>query len=228
MSFWPQLHLIRARQDTEGISLTYVLINLIVATQQLGLYIHMISFQYKGAPAGMINDPPSFGDYLNLTQFAAVWLGHFTLYAVSSITSITASYLPNSFLYLLYLLPQTAWSTAAAALIYLGHLTLHIPPLIIEAILPAEGPDTDAFNDRTWAAAWYWAGHTLYLNHLISCLGFLSLFAQAYASVSRPALGALSVEGLRCQAVVFTAVADDDTVQDSDLEAFLALFQDVV
>jgi uncharacterized protein with PQ loop repeat len=78
-SFLPQLLLVRARGNSDGISLTYVLINLIVATEQLGLYIQLIAFSYHGTFPGMINNPPKLADWLNLAQFAIVWLGHFTL-----------------------------------------------------------------------------------------------------------------------------------------------------
>jgi len=55
---------------------------MIVATEQLGLYVHMMAFQHHRVMPGMIADPPSLGDWLNLAQFAAVWLGHFALCVV--------------------------------------------------------------------------------------------------------------------------------------------------
>ena len=77
-SFLPQCRLILSRGTSSGISLYYVLFNLIVATEQfaIGLHLHVDNVEIDDA---IIQSPPSVGDWLNLAQFASVWLGHLAL-----------------------------------------------------------------------------------------------------------------------------------------------------
>jgi uncharacterized protein with PQ loop repeat len=73
VSFLPQFHLICARKNTSGIALSYVLFNLIAATEQFAVnfgYIALISPR-----AGVFaHDPTTVGDWLNLAQTTLVWL----------------------------------------------------------------------------------------------------------------------------------------------------------
>lgn len=47
----------------------------------------------------------------------------------------------------------------------------------------------------------------MFINPIVTVIGFASFFAQAHESRSRSSLGALSIKGLAIQAVVFAVVA---------------------
>jgi hypothetical protein len=68
------------RSDSNGVSITYIVLNLIVATEQFTLGLQLITIDTEGVPDGMVHTPPSAGDWLNLVQFAVVWLGHVVLH----------------------------------------------------------------------------------------------------------------------------------------------------
>lgn len=72
-SFVPQYKRIRDRTDSDGISLSYVLLNLIVATQQFSLYLLFVIDDSTVADF-LVKSPPSIENYLDLAQFGIVWL----------------------------------------------------------------------------------------------------------------------------------------------------------
>jgi hypothetical protein len=79
-SFLPQLCHLRYRNDSTDISLIYILLNLIVATEELTLGYHFIVADYKTPYGdGITHDPPTLEDWLNVDQFLVVWLGHLIL-----------------------------------------------------------------------------------------------------------------------------------------------------
>lgn len=79
-SFLPQTYRLAQHGSWTGISLAYLLINLIVATEQLTLGLHLIVIEANdGAIPGIVHKPRTFGDWLNLSQLAVVWLGHMLL-----------------------------------------------------------------------------------------------------------------------------------------------------
>jgi hypothetical protein len=79
-SFLPQICHLRLRNDSSGISLIYILFNLIVATEELTLGYHFIVADYKTPYGdGITHDPPTLEDWLNVDQFLVVWLGHLVL-----------------------------------------------------------------------------------------------------------------------------------------------------
>ena len=73
VSFLPQLHLLWARKDASGISLYYVLYNLISATEQLTIAFTIMVNMTDGADA-FVHKPRSAGDWLNLSHMIVVWL----------------------------------------------------------------------------------------------------------------------------------------------------------
>lgn len=58
------------RGDSSGISLYYILFNLLVATEILALDLSFLTME--GGTDMFIHNPPSVGDWLNLAQFAIV------------------------------------------------------------------------------------------------------------------------------------------------------------
>jgi uncharacterized protein with PQ loop repeat len=73
LSFLPQLQRIWQRKDCSGISLYYILFNLIPATEQFILTFFILVNAPKDTPL-LDGKPPNKGDWLNLWQVTAVWL----------------------------------------------------------------------------------------------------------------------------------------------------------
>lgn len=72
-SFAPQIRRIRNRGDLTGISPSYILYNLLIATFLFATALHLLAFDYE-AP-----DPPTTEHWLDVVQFAVVWVGQLTL-----------------------------------------------------------------------------------------------------------------------------------------------------
>jgi hypothetical protein len=72
ISFVPQYQRILSRGDWSGISLKYVLLNLIVVTEELTLGLHFI-VRNSSAEDTIVHSPPTVGDWLNLGQFGVAW-----------------------------------------------------------------------------------------------------------------------------------------------------------
>ena len=77
-SFVPQYRRILSKGDCAGISGNYILYNLISATEQFAIDLHFI-VDNDEVMDYIVSSPPSLGDWLNLVQFAAVWLCHLLL-----------------------------------------------------------------------------------------------------------------------------------------------------
>lgn len=67
-SFLPQLYNLWSKKDGTGISIAYVLINLLVATEQLTLETYVTVNVPESAKGIFTHDPLSTGDWLNLVQ----------------------------------------------------------------------------------------------------------------------------------------------------------------
>lgn len=76
-SFYPQCARILMRQDSGGVSPSYALCNVIVATHQFSLDLFFIVTSDEADL--VIHRTPSVGDWLNLIQFAVVCVGHFIM-----------------------------------------------------------------------------------------------------------------------------------------------------
>jgi hypothetical protein len=85
-SFIPQIRNLREQRHGRRISLTYVLFNLILATQQLTVYLLYFILREAGYD-GIAHEAPTFGDWLDLIQFGIVWLCHSVLYGNPSVQS---------------------------------------------------------------------------------------------------------------------------------------------
>jgi hypothetical protein len=82
-SFVPQYRRILSRgPDCLGISPYYVVLNLIVATEQLALGLYMM-LEHVSAPAAeagaALDSQPSLAEWLNLCQLVVVFCCHFVL-----------------------------------------------------------------------------------------------------------------------------------------------------
>lgn len=83
VSFLPQLWLLYMRKDSAGLSLYYLLFNLIVATELFTLsFLFVVNYarEEKGKPNMFVHDPPDVGDTINLVQFSLVWVLWLVMY----------------------------------------------------------------------------------------------------------------------------------------------------
>jgi hypothetical protein len=76
ISFLPQLRLLWLKRDSSGISIYYVLFNLISATELATMSFFFLVNNTEGSDV-FVNQPPNAGDWLNFAQLAVVcvlWL----------------------------------------------------------------------------------------------------------------------------------------------------------
>jgi hypothetical protein len=66
------------RRDCNGLSGFYLLFNLIAATQQFSVGLTYILFLSDGDDI-LVHNPPSLGDWLNMSQLGIVFVGHLIL-----------------------------------------------------------------------------------------------------------------------------------------------------
>ena len=72
-SFLPQLRLLVQRGNTAGISLYYLLFNVISATEQFAISFYFIVNRVDHSDV-FTHDPPTVGDWLNLAQTTVVFI----------------------------------------------------------------------------------------------------------------------------------------------------------
>jgi hypothetical protein len=73
LSFLPQLQLIGARKDASGIALSYILLNLIAATEQFALNFGYIALTMPSSGV-FVHKSLTAGDWLNLAETTLVWV----------------------------------------------------------------------------------------------------------------------------------------------------------
>ncbi|KJY00693.1 hypothetical protein TI39_contig316g00002 [Zymoseptoria brevis] len=170
-SFAPQVRLIRDRGDLAGISPSYILYNLLIATFLFATALHIVT--------SMVPDLPPTEYFLDIGQFAVVWVGQLALFCLS-----------------LTLPTYTAAQKRRLAASFVSFTAITLAPTIFEAFIPKD--------DRIW----YTAGLDYLLFFLLApimqLLGLVALHVQVRETKSRTTLGALSVEGLYAQTLVFT------------------------
>ncbi|KAH8743749.1 hypothetical protein F5883DRAFT_592078 [Diaporthe sp. PMI_573] len=180
-SFLPQLQLLWLRRDSTGISLFYVLFNLIVITEQFTIDLALITSVDGGDI--VVHTPATTGDWLNLAQFGTVWV----LWVLFFIACMVLS--PR-------VRPRTALGCACA--VYMCYLGISLVPIIV--VTASGGSD----NDRKWFDALFVGFHIIFVNPFITILRVISIYPQARAILGRPREEcALSLVGLAAQAVVF-------------------------
>lgn len=74
VSFLPQIRLLWARKDSSGLSLYYVLFNLVVATELFTISFFSIVNCRAEELSTFVHNPPDAGDIINLAQFTLVWV----------------------------------------------------------------------------------------------------------------------------------------------------------
>ncbi|KAJ5986967.1 hypothetical protein N7451_011332 [Penicillium sp. IBT 35674x] len=188
-SYLPQLYRIWVHGDCQGISLGYLLLNLISATEQftMGFFILV---NHEGGTDLFVETPVTTGDWLNLTQLTLVWVMHLLLF-------ILCLWFPseNNTGYKLRLLT-----------VYILFTLISIIPLFIDAI------DRDFFGPPEWrrvGEALFSGYHAMFMNPIVTVLALVALPYQARAIRTLPVgnLESLSLLGLLAQGIIFSIVA---------------------
>lgn len=78
VSFIPQFYSIWLNANSSGISLYWILFNLLLSTEQFTLHFHYVVDNVE-VDDDIVASPPALGDWLNLSQFGSVWACHVVL-----------------------------------------------------------------------------------------------------------------------------------------------------
>ncbi|EAU29408.1 predicted protein [Aspergillus terreus NIH2624] len=190
-SFYPQIRCIQLRNSTHGISTAYILFNLISATEHFAILFALL---VNSGGDVFIHEPPTTGDWLNLYQLFAVWMGCLVLFC-QAIHSLHTN--PRRKLILLT--------------IYIQYLCISILPEVIDAITTPEEtrkqrPPT---GERNWLIGLFLSAHAMTVLPLSAVLRIAGFIDQSRLILRRrreqPSV--LSLTGLACQAVVFALVS---------------------
>lgn len=206
-SFLPQLQRLWSRRDSSGVSLYYVLFNLLVATELLTIDLTLLTGVEDSDV--FVHQPASLGDWLNLAQFAIVWALWALMYAYPSTLhnhQVANKELGHHSLVsciVFYPSDEPRGVPAKVSAIYTTYLLISLVPVIIVTASPSSR------EGRRWFDALFLGFHTYFLNPIIIIFGIAALYAEARTIRARPegsGLGSLSVVGLAAQAVVFFIV----------------------
>jgi uncharacterized protein involved in cysteine biosynthesis len=74
LSFIPQLRLLLVRRDSSGISLYYVLLNLLVSTELATLAAFFVVTLADVGSDVFVNEPPDTGDWINFVQLTVIFV----------------------------------------------------------------------------------------------------------------------------------------------------------
>ncbi|KAH8903038.1 hypothetical protein BR93DRAFT_981643 [Coniochaeta sp. PMI_546] len=188
-SFQPQLRLLWMRRDSSGISLYYVLCNLIVATELFTIsFFYVVNNRVEGSQF-FVHNPPNVGDSIDLAQFALIWVLWLLLFTAC----------------LAYPSDRDRDSRTTVSAIYVSFLLISLVPLFVDAAL-----DDPADQYHKWGLAFFSGAHIFLVNFIVTMLGFAAPYIQAQTIIARPpgsGPGALSLVGLAAQAVIFALLA---------------------
>jgi hypothetical protein len=92
LSFVPQLRLLLLRRDSSGLSLYYVLFNLVVSTELFTMaFFWVVNANVVDPRSGsevFARRPPNTGDWINLAQLTAVWVLWFLTYVGPALVAL--------------------------------------------------------------------------------------------------------------------------------------------
>ncbi|KAL3474873.1 hypothetical protein BJX99DRAFT_230850 [Aspergillus californicus] len=153
LSFTPQLYTILSRKSSAGISLSYVLFNLLVATEQFTLVFFLMINVPEIGRGGFAHESFTLGDWLNFGQVGGTWVSFLILLMVC-----------------LYYRPRRC-SAKGYIWIYVLYLSISVVPLLLDLVIT---PPPDGLDYREGFAFI----HGLLLNTLAIPLGLVSFLCQ--------------------------------------------------
>ncbi|KNG81822.1 hypothetical protein ANOM_010266 [Aspergillus nomiae NRRL 13137] len=185
-SFLPQLQRIWYTKQFTGLSLSYVLCNLMSATEQFTLLFFLLV--NKTEDADVIQK--TTGDWINLAQLAALLI---------STTFSLGLYYPSD--------QHSRERKISSSIMYTMLLLVSIVPVVADAIdyyLLSAGEDA-AYRD--FGLDIFGGYHFGYIHPAMTLVGIYAWFPQNHELRSRAQLHSLSQTGLAVQAVIFAFVA---------------------
>ncbi|KAB8276494.1 hypothetical protein BDV30DRAFT_224210 [Aspergillus minisclerotigenes] len=183
-SFLPQLRRLHQNGDSTGVSLTYLLCNVISATEQL-----TISFSYifiAQSSDFFIHNPPNVGDWLNLLQLAVTWGLSSTL-----------------FFFAISYSPACIRRKAFIVGIYNAFLCLSLLAAILCVLADPCGANC---GSQRWDYGIFLGSHMIFVNPVVTLLALAALPAQL-RELKWHGHAALSLTGLASQAVIFAVLS---------------------
>ncbi|KAJ0419815.1 hypothetical protein BJY00DRAFT_313736 [Aspergillus carlsbadensis] len=203
-SFLPQLHLIWMRKNASGIALSYILFNVVVATEQFCLNFGLL---INGAPSkgSLAHDPIITLDWLNFSQTTLSLLLFIALL-------LLCFWFPSD-----TNIPRKRWMLGA----YTLYLAIVLIPLFIDVISLINAPDVPDWQDkypyRSILVAMIVGPHGLYLSYIATALAIAAICIQARVILQaqpspggpspEPLFGSLSLASLGLQCVTFIVLA---------------------
>ncbi|KAI9368496.1 hypothetical protein BJX61DRAFT_214425 [Aspergillus egyptiacus] len=191
LSFLPQLHRLRSRKCSLGLSPSYVLCNLIFATEQLTNIFYMMVNYPEARWDDFVHDPVTAGDWLNFAQMAITW-GLFLVLFI-----LTIHYRP----------PQRR--KCEYVNLYTFYLCISLIPEVIDIVDLTPVLSTPSWSTDHLVGAFV-SMHGLLLNTLAPFFSLISILpqtAQIWKHIRKKEYDCLSLLGLAVQAVVFAFVA---------------------
>ncbi|KAL3465922.1 hypothetical protein BJX64DRAFT_251277 [Aspergillus heterothallicus] len=192
ISFIPQLHRLFWKKNSLGLSPSYVLCNLIVATEQFALMFYMMISMPEAAGDSFVHDPHTVGDWLNFVQMTITWILFLFVFI------LTIHYRPSN------------RAKRGYVCIYIIYLLISLIPLAIDLIGLTPHLATPSWPENDLRELWA-VTHGLLLNALMPPLAAIALIPQAaqiWKHIGDPARHpGLSVLGLAIQSGILASVA---------------------
>ncbi|KAB8238197.1 uncharacterized protein BDW43DRAFT_321250 [Aspergillus alliaceus] len=182
-SFGPQLRCLRQNGDLMGISLAYLLCNVINATEQFT--ISMSYLFIAGDSDFFIYNPPNAGDWLNFLQLAVTWGLSSTLF----------------FLGIFYSPAYPRRKTFIIG-IYIAFLSISLLAAVLYILT---NPCGASRGSQCWLDAIFLGSHLIFVNPVVTLLAIAALPAQLL-ELKQHGHAALSLTGLASQAVIFAVL----------------------
>ncbi|CAG9989548.1 unnamed protein product [Clonostachys byssicola] len=179
-SFGPQLHRLKRKRESSGISLWYILFNLLNATEQ---FAFSVFFSVNDENGLFTHKSQTTGDWINLVQFAGVFVLWFTISGLSL-------RLPSD--------DTRRWPKITSSTLF-GVAVAAVVPLFVPRPNSEPGEGSSAHD----VASLFSFIHSRFLFPIITLLSLGSLIPQVRTTRSRQHRGALSLSGLAVQGVLF-------------------------
>ncbi|OJZ88636.1 hypothetical protein ASPFODRAFT_44358 [Aspergillus luchuensis CBS 106.47] len=190
--FLPQLLRIWVRKTSTSLSLIYIFLNLLSATERFTVSFSVVvnsTIAGADAPAFFVHDPRTVGDWLNLLQLGLDWV----LLLLFFILCLTYPP-PHS--------PYTSQARILVAVLYTAFTLISVVPLFTDALFPSIFHEPGE-RELDLGVAIFMGFHLFYLNTIFTLLSICSIIPQAvqFRSLSLN-LGVVRVRDCALQGVV--------------------------
>ncbi|PYH70539.1 uncharacterized protein BO88DRAFT_250236 [Aspergillus vadensis CBS 113365] len=195
--FLPQLLRIWVQKTSTGLSLIYIFLNLLSATERFTVgFSAIVNYTIAGAdaPAFFVHDPRTGGDWLNLLQLGVDWV----LLLLFFILCLT--YPPPHY-------PYASQLRILVAVLYTAFTLISVVPLFTDTLFPSifHEPGERQLNI---GVAIFMGFHLFFLNTIFTLVSICSIIPQAVQFRSLPSNSSvLRVRNCALQGVVLAMIA---------------------